>query len=372
MTTCGYSRFIPSLASPKNNFNPMIYIIISNVGMALMMIIVYLRYSRLRISSGKEIHDLHEKMVKEADDRRTMENKLLLEAKDNSDKIEKLLHEINELRKGKEGEIRLRFEAEKQIEMALQKNTEIQKRMQDWSIVQDAVMKDSKDAIVKMGNDLYRKMNETYKNEIETNKNLLGRVSKNITEFFDKITALREAAPVARVEKKTATISAKKATESVVVENPAKQLVSDLVQTMKAAGYLVNKDYFLPANFDEQKAKLMFCEVAFIKSGKLYIVDFKAGLYLEEYKKTKNKTAAESNLKLKLDKYLAYLGNVKYRESILKVMSLTKAKYDKNSIVIVVPSKQELQILKEIGYYEKARKVASEVIDFDGVNNLVL
>lgn len=353
----------------------MIYIIISNVGMALMMIIVYLRYSRLRVSSGKEIHDLHEKMVKEGDDRRTMENKLLLEAKDNSDKIEKLLHEINELRKGKEGEIRLRFEAEKQIELALQKNTEIQKRMQDWSIVQDAVMKDSKDAIVKMGNDLYRKMNETYKNEIETNKNLLGRVSKNITEFFDKISALRAQAPVSNVEKKYPTGAAKAAiTESVAVENPAKRLVSDLVQTMKAAGYLVNKDYFLPANFEEQKAKLMLCEVAFIESEKLYIVDFKACLYLEEYKamKTTNKTAAEGNLKLKLDKYLAYLGNVKYRESILKVMSVTKAKYDKNSIVIVVPSKQELQILKEIGYYEKARKVASEVIDFDGVNNLVL
>lgn len=351
----------------------MIYIIISNVGMALMMIIVYLRYSRLRISSGKEIHDLHEKMVKEADDRRIMENKLLLEAKDNSDKIEKLLHEINELRKGKEGEIRLRFEAEKQIELALQKNTEVQKRMQDWRVVQDAVMKDSKDSIVKMGNDLYRKMNETYKNEIETNKNLLGRVSKNISEFFDKVSAMRAPAPVARMEKKSSTVTKKAAiTESVTVENPAKKLVSDLVQTMKAAGYLVNKDYFLPANFDEQKAKLMLCEVAFIESGKLYIVDFKSGLYFEEYKASKNKAAAENNLKLKLDKYVAYLGNVKYRESILKVMSVTKAKYDKNSIVIVVPSKEELQILKEIGYYEKARKVAAEVVDFDGVNNLVL
>lgn len=352
----------------------MIYIIFSNVGMALMMIIVYLRYSRLRTSSGKEIHALHEKILKEGDDRRVMENKLLLEAKDNSDKIEKLLHEINELRKGKEGEIRLRFEAEKQIELALQKNTEIQKRMQDWRIVQDAVMRDSKDAVVKMGNDLYRKMNETYKNEIETNKNLLGRVSHNISEFFDKISALKVAPPVAH-EKKATTTTAKAAhAESVAVENPTKQLVSDLVQTMKAAGYLVNKDYFLPANFDEKKAKLMLCEVAFIESGMLYIVDFKSCLYLEEYKamQAKNKDAAAETLKHKLDKYLAYLGNVKYSESILKVMSVTKAKYDKNSIIAVVPSKAELQILKEIGYYEKVRKVAAEVVDFDGVNNLVL
>ena len=353
----------------------MIYIIFSNVGMALMMIIVYLRYSRLRSSSGKEIHALHEKMAKESDDRRTMENKLLLEAKDNSDKVEKLLHEVNELRKGKEGEIRLRFEAEKQIELALQKNTEIQKRMQDWRVVQDAVMKDSKDAVVKMGNELYRKMNDSYKNEIETNKNLLGRVSNNISEFFDKISALKMAAPAAPVAKKSSSVAAKSsAAEAVAVENPIKKLVSDLVETMKAAGYLVNKNYFLPANFDEQKAKLMLSEVAFIESGMLYIVDLKSCLYLEEYKamKAKDKDAAEENLKHKLDKYLAYLGNAKYRESILKVMSATKAEFDKSSIVVVVPSKAELHILKEIGYYEKARKVASEVIDFDGVNNLVL
>jgi hypothetical protein len=120
----------------------MIYIIISNVGMALMMIIVYLRYSRFRLKTSAEIKSLRQKLDKEVDERRDVENRLLTEKKTDSDKIEKLLQEVTDLRKEKEGEIRLRIEAEKQIEFALHKTDEVQKRMKDWSVVQDAVMRD--------------------------------------------------------------------------------------------------------------------------------------------------------------------------------------------------------------------------------------
>ena len=99
----------------------MIYIIISNVGMALMMIIVYLRYSRFRLKTSVEITSLRQKLDKEVGERRDVENQLLTEKKTDSDKIEKLLQEVTDLRKEKEGEIRLRIEAEKQIELALHK-----------------------------------------------------------------------------------------------------------------------------------------------------------------------------------------------------------------------------------------------------------
>jgi hypothetical protein len=344
----------------------MIYIIISNVGLAIMMLIVYARYSKFRLSSASEIKELRNRIDVTVEERKIIEEKLLVETKTDTQKIEVLLREIDELRKDKESEVRLRLEAEKQIELALQKTEEIQKRMSDWRVVQDAVMKDSKEAIIKVGNDLYKKLNESYKNEVETNKNLLGRVSKNITDFFEKAVVEKPKTPAKAAPVKAAPPI------THAHENVAKKLISDLVETMKASGQMANKEYFLPANFDEQKAKLLFCEVAFINLDKLHILDFKACQYLEEYRHNSDKTAAAQILKQRLDKYLAYLGNPKYRESILKVLSSTKAKFDKSEIIIVLPSKDDLRTVKEIHYYDKARKIVADVMDADEINNLIL
>jgi len=356
----------------------MIYIIISNVGMALMMIIVYARYSKFRLSSAKEIKTLRDRIDKQVEERKVIEGQLLEVSKTDSQKVEKLLIEIDDLRKEKEGEIKLRFSAEKQIELALQKTEEIQKRMDDWRLIQDAVMKDSKDAMLKVGNDLYRKLNESYKVEVETNKNLIGRISKNISDFFEKTTVEKADVAVKKVVATSAATSPAKSGEvaahSAVDDRPAKKLVSDLVETMKAGGHLANKDYFIAANFDENKAKFLLCEVAFVNSEKLNIIDFKSCNYFAEYDKMKdaNKAAAEANLKAHLDKYLTYLSNPKYRDSILKVMATTKAKFAKNEIIIALPTKADLQFIKENHYYEKIRKLEFDVMEFDGINNLVL
>lgn len=332
-----------------------------------MMIVVYFRYARFKLTSANEIRELHKKNDRDVEEIRNLEEKIFTSGKDDKQRIETLLREIDELRKEKERELKLRLEAEKQIELALQKVSEIEKRMQDWRVIQDAVMKDSKDAIFKIGNDLYKKLSDNYKVEIETNKNLIGKFSKNITDLVSGFSG-GKAAPVA-AETKTAA-----AHEGPGSDASVKKLVSDLVATMKASGHLANKDYFLPANFDEQKAKLMLCEAAFVSSEKLYIFDLKSCRYLEEYKhgRDADKAAAENSLKPKLDKYLAYISNPKYLESIAKVMSSTKAKFTKTIIVFAVSSAEDLQVLKEIRYYEKARKLGLEVMDFDGVSDIVI
>ncbi len=346
-----------------------IYIIISNVGMALMMIVVYIRYSRFRLSSAAEIRDLRKAVEKESQARNLAEEKLLNTTKTDIEKVEKLLLEIDDLRKEKEIEIRLRVEAEKQIALALLRAEDIQKRMDDWRLIQDAVMRDSKDAIVKVGNDLYKKLNDSYKIEVETNKNLIGRVTKNISEFVNKFSNLKSE----EVSKKP---SEEHAIKSVNHEHDevTKKLILDLVSTMKAAGRMVNKDYFIPTNFDEQKAKLFLCEAAFISANKLYIIDFKSCRYLEDYNQTKltNKASAELELQQKFDKYFSYLSNPKYLASILKVMSSTKVKFDKNNIVIIISSKSNLQVMKENHYYEKAMQQNLQMMNFDEVTNLIL
>ena len=128
----------------------MIYIIISNVGLAIMMILVYGRYSRFRIISSGEIKNLKSKLTKEIEERKSVEEKLTQLTKVDGDKIAELIRVSDDLRREKEGEIKIRVEAEKQIEITLQKTEEVQKRIQDWRLIQDATMKDSKDAIVKI------------------------------------------------------------------------------------------------------------------------------------------------------------------------------------------------------------------------------
>ena len=348
----------------------MIYIIASNIGLAFMMIIFYVRYSHFRVSSTSEIRDLRKKLDKEIEFRKSVEGNLESTTKGSSQKAEALLREVGGLRKEKESEVKLRLEAEKQIELALQKTDEVQKRMKDWSIVQDAVMKDYKESIVKLGNDLFRKMSDSYKTEVETNRNLIGRISQSVTELMEK------SFPTA---KKSAT---KPKEENHVLDHDAehpendivKNLITDLHNTMKANGHFVNKDYFLPSNFDKVKAKLLLCEIAYVAEEKLYIMDFKACRYLAEYKNLSatNKAEADVNLKQKLDKYVAYLSNKKYRDSILKVLSTTTAKFSGEIMIVGMSSQEDVKIMKEFRYYEQLRKLDFEVMDFDEVNNLVL
>ena len=335
-----------------------------------MMIILYFRYSHFRLSSTAEIKKLRAKCDEQSAALRVADQKLVEETKTDLQKIQTLMDEVSELRKDKENEIKLRLNAEKQIELTLQKMQSLEKRMEDWKVVQDAVMRDSKDAIVKLGNDLFKKLNDSYKQEVETNRNLIGRVSKTVTDFFDNFKTPAKTAPEIA---KSATPEVAEA-EAPKVENKTKELVADLVETMKASGHLANKDYFLPTNFDENKAKLMLCEIAFAKNQILYIVDFKACAYLAEFDQLKNsnKTAAQNQLKQRLDKYFNYLGDPKYRGSIDKAMSTTKVNFSKALVVIALPSSVELQAIKEINYRDKAQKLGLEFMDLDAINNVIL
>lgn len=347
----------------------MIYIIISNVGMALMMIFVYYRYTRCRIENAAEVKNMQQKIEKISQELKESEHKLLIETKTDGDKIQKLLTEIDELRKEKENEVKLRLNAEKQIELTIQKTHDLERMIDDWQIMQDAVISDCKDAMFKIGNDLYKKLNETYKQETETNKNLVGKLSKNITEIFDKLNPVESAPKQAPKH-----VDAAHSQHQSHLDDHTKTLISQLVETMKTAGKLSNKDFFLPANFDEQRAKLMLCELAYNNAGTLYLIDFKSCRYIDEYEalKTKNDAAATQNLKQKIERYIAYLSNPKYRDSIIKALSHSHIKIEKIIIVGLVPLAEEAKLLKALGYIDKAKKLGIEILDFNEVNNIVI
>jgi hypothetical protein len=344
-------------------------LIVSNVGMAVMMLVIYFRYSRFRILSASEIKTLRNLNQKGSEERKLLEEKLLQATKGDGEKVEKILRDLDALRQEKDVEVRLRVEAEKQLEVSLVKLGEIQKRMDDWRLTQDAAIASAKDSLFKIGNDLYKKISDSYKLEIETHKNLFGRLNEKLDSSFEKLLSSSQQ----KEDRKSVKLPVKSEPEAkFTIDLISKKLVLDLVGTMKAAGKLPNKDYFIPANFDEQKAKMMLCEIAFLDNEKLYIIDFKACNYFEEVKKSGSNPAAQTTLKQKLDKYFAYISNEKYHDSITKVMSLTKAKFSEAFIITIVPSKAELNIAKQLHYYEKAHQLSLEMMDFDEINNLIL
>lgn len=89
----------------------MYYIILSNIGLAVMVILLYLRYSHMRVSSTNEIKTLRRKFDEQSDALRAADEKLVQGTMVDSQKIQSLLTEIDELRKEKENEIKLRLNA---------------------------------------------------------------------------------------------------------------------------------------------------------------------------------------------------------------------------------------------------------------------
>ncbi|HLD76906.1 MAG TPA: hypothetical protein VI861_02105, partial [Rickettsiales bacterium] len=115
----------------------MFYIIISNIGLAIMTIVMFVRYSHFRISSNLKIKDLEKNVKTQMESKIELETKLRAEAKTENEQVKNLLREMEQLRKERQSEIKLRLEAEKQIELSLQKIQDTQKRMNDWKLLQD-------------------------------------------------------------------------------------------------------------------------------------------------------------------------------------------------------------------------------------------
>lgn len=345
-------------------------------------IVIYIKYFQLKTTSTSDINSLHVRIEDESTEKKSLKEKLAMVPKDEAKKTEAFLQKINELIREREEEMRLRLNAEKQIELALQKTDEIQKRLQDWQSIQGAVMKDAKDSMSKVGEDLYGKLSGNYKAEVENGKKLVDSVSKNIADFFHKFSeekqkALASVAAMAASDASEKKLVSKQFYSNVAkpnVEDATKKLIFNAVDVMNVSGQVVNKDYFLPGNLDDEKARLFFCELASIINKKLYIFDFKACRYFAEYEysKVKDKPAAIAALQQKLDKYFSYLTNKKYCDSIVKIISPMTEKFEKNSITIVLPTKIELQVIKDINYYEKATKLGLEVMELNQVNDLFL
>ena len=359
----------------------MIYIIISNIGLALMMLIIYFRYSHFRVSSAFKIRDLEKRLSNEITEKESLRSGLTAEVQSQVDQVKKLLIGIDELRKEKEDEARLRLEAEKQIELALQKTHEIQKRMSDWKMVQDAAMEDSKNASVKVGEQLYERLMKNQKEITSESQTVIDKTVKSVYGYLDNISKNVEEF---KIKSERASVQVDKAVSSasssmvkaapIQTDSATTKIINEVIENIKLSGHKPNKNYVATTTIDADKAKLLLCDIIFVKDEVIYMIDFKSARYFQEYDKMKksDKAAAAATLKQRLDKYVTYISNTKYSSAIKKLSVGLKLKFGEAKVVLAVPSREAMASLKEIKYVNTIKESGVELYDFDTVNDLVL
>jgi hypothetical protein len=341
----------------------MIYAIVACSVLFFLVIILFYFYSELRVKSANESKILVIKYEAQLEDLRRVNDQILQEGnkgEDGAGEIQSLINEIQNLRHEKEHEIHLRLGAEKQIELTVLKTEEVEKRIKDWSDAQDAVMRDCMNSIYQVGEDLYQRLNKSYKLESEVSQSLIGKVTKNLSELASKTKVLASS-----LGRKTPTNQL----ESAPYIPKALSTISSIVKTFKSSGAVAGKDFFLSKTFSTKVAPLMLCELAVLRSDDLYLIDFKAIRYFEEYQKlqVQDQNLAIETLKQKLKKYFNYLSNPKYNQSILKALGTKKINYKTVSVALFAPSEDASTLLGELGYADSEFVIVTN----NSINNII-
>ena len=355
------------------------------------------------------------------------------------DTVSSMVAEIDHLRKEKEDEIISRMEAEKQIELAIQKTEDVHKRIEDWKLIQEANLKDATDTIIKTHNDLYKKLMQSHKEENEENREMHYEQMNNIYEYLERISEeIKKLNPDADFddnlmpdnyldekedeedenldknndleddqdedsneeteEKEDQNLINKKSTEEIVkkeekieeitnkippVAPPTKpsenkpidnigenkneardeakskevidkvqrsKLSVRLEEVLKKAGYIEKVDFFMSHHFSQDK-KLGASAIILIDDENCIAIDSKsAGVYARYYSALKEgKKDAFDNFKSEITRYLNYLKNPKYSQSLTDTFPDKLRKGSNVNMVFLVPTDKEIQEFEKLG-----------------------
>lgn len=279
--------------------------------------------------------------------------------------VESLMFAVDDLRKGKEEELKIRLEAEKQVELAMQKAKDVQRRIDDWKVIQEANLQDATDSIVKVGNDLYGKMITSYRAESEMIRNKVDETVRDIHDYLEKIIKQVQFLNMHNVDTQKAVSAAiGMNSEAVNVNHQSRNLENIL----KSSNLQPTVNYFMHHNLPEEVKKSVLCEamVALNKENAV-IIDIKSTkFFLELFSgRARKDINAEVAFKQKIDRYLAYLTNPKYRSNIINYFSKQQIILPtaQHSLIMLVPSEKEVREFKKLG--DKYVKVIED-------NNIVL
>jgi len=342
----------------------MIYFIIGYVGVFALLILLYYRYNEFRVKSANDINTVSAKNEIELSALRDSNDKYMQDMRLQLEKMNELLNEVAALRKEKENEGKLRLNMEKQVELTMQKTKDVEKRIEDWHDAQTAIMDDSINTMMKIGNDLFKKMNESYKKENQDMRNLIGRMTQDVGAAVQKISQNYPSSST-----KSGNVN-----EVFLAQNKlVQQEVEKVLELANSLALIAGKNYVTAKNFDEKTLPLMLCEFALIKDREYYLVDFKALRYFSEYEKISrnDQKLATETLKQRLDKYFAYLTNAKYLQSVQKILP-DKNLAKKQAHLVAFLHESQIEMIKKLGYLEKALNLQIKLVDPNSINDILL
>jgi hypothetical protein len=345
----------------------MIYIIISNIGLAIMMIYIYFRYSHFRIASSNEIKALREKNDKQTLELREFDAKLLSSIKGYQDKVEALLIELGKVRAEKEKEIELKNSVEKKYEILKQKNADYELIHSEISTAIMSIVNDTHETAKNLERDIFNKIDNTAKKELEENQKLISKINQNVVDFVTKFNSTQN-----KLIRDKEDIKFYELFQNINGEI-ANNLINDAVSLIRNKGLIANEHFVTQSQFEGDKAKLMLCEIAVIKNDQLLVLDFKSTNYIFEYylAKAKNDKLADENLAIKFRRYLMLLSNNKYYEIINQLLQSFGFNFKNHKIKIIVPSKSEINLLKDLQFYNKAQELSIDILDIEELNKIL-
>ncbi len=347
------------------------------------------KYLSVKKNLEKQIEELEQRNKEYLRDNEAAQSQMRQNIASDNKKIEALLNEISTIRKEKEDEVKLRMESEKQVAIAIHKTEDLQSRMNDWKIAQDAAMADAQDTMKEISQNLFAQITNLISqkeaasltqtaNNFEELKASLLNLSKSIEEQKNsKVEAIKNSISSQITDQENPEKPATEAENAKPISEEkttdiSKKLVADLVKSMDQSGHINGKDYFLNNSFDADKAKLFLCETAFLQDNHFYFFDFKACNFINDYTNSSDKEAALKPLTSKLDKYLAYLSNSKYRGAISKVLAAKKVTFLSEDLVFVVPNESDIDLLEETGYLEKFEDANIKIATFNDLIEITL
>ncbi|HLD76596.1 MAG TPA: hypothetical protein VI861_00530, partial [Rickettsiales bacterium] len=240
---------------------------------------------------------------------------------------------------------------------------------------QDAAARESKEAIVKIGDEIFTKISRNYKDEVAQSKNTIDLATKNITEKLENVSnalaKLKKSDGIFAAQD-VSDIAAEASKPAIVNDDTIKKAVNDVASLAEVSGFKIGENYIISSRLDQDKAKFMLCDIALLINKTLYLIDFKAIRYLKHYDEAKDKTKALTSLKPNLDKYLSYISNPKYQAAVKKIVTELKINFAEMQVVFGVRNQDDMKIIKDVQYNDKISKLGLKLLDINAVNDLIL
>jgi hypothetical protein len=288
-----------------------------NVILAIIAFAFFVQLFINRHAFKKELGVSEKKMKNEMAKRKRMESEL--RGSGGGKDVEALVEEIDVIRKEKDKELQKRMEAENEVERALQKTDDIQKRIEDWRVIQESNLKDAMDNMQKIANDMCKTLIEDHHQETAQIREKLDDSIVNIDEYLGEIRQ--------HVEFLTADRKKQHSTENIMQSNFNNlniELPKNLEYLLKKAGFEPENDSFSYDNLPAEVKKSVLCQnfLALDKENAI-IIDAKSERFFKELlKNLANKKAdALQIFEQRIERYLAYLTNPKYCQNIVKYFS---------------------------------------------------